>query len=90
MAYFLIAYLFLNGIVFGLYGVDKYKAVHHKWRIPETTLLIAAVLGVIGAFAGMRVFHHKTRKPKFYVGVLVIFLLEVIAGGVVQYAATHM
>lgn len=79
IAYFLAAYLILNGIVFLVYGVDKYKAVHNKWRIPETTLLIAAVIGVIGAFAGMHVFHHKTRKPKFYVGVPVIFFLEVLA-----------
>ena len=73
IAYFLAAYLILNGIVFLVYGVDKYKAVHNKWRIPETTLLVIAVIGVIGAFAGMHVFHHKTRKPKFYVGVPVIF-----------------
>ena len=79
IAYFLAAYLILNGIVFLVYGVDKYKAVHNKWRIPETTLLVIAVIGVIGAFAGMHVFHHKTRKPKFYVGVPVIFFLEVLA-----------
>lgn len=79
IVYFLAAYLILNGIVFLIYGVDKYKAVHNKWRIPETTLLVIAVIGVIGAFAGMHVFHHKTRKPKFYVGVPVIFFLEVLA-----------
>lgn len=79
IAYFLAAYLILNGIVFLIYGVDKYKAVHNKWRIPETTLLVAAVFGVIGAFAGMHVFHHKTRKAKFYVGVPIIFFLEVLA-----------
>ena len=48
-------------------------------EIPETTLLIAAVFGVIGAFSGMHVFHHKTRKPKFYIGVPVIFFLEMFA-----------
>ena len=31
IAYFLAAYLILNGIVFLVYGVDKYKAVHNKW-----------------------------------------------------------
>ena len=79
IAYFLAAYSILNGIVFLIYGVDKYKAVHNKWRIPETTLLIAAVFGVIGAFAGMHVFQHKIRKAKFYVGVPVIFFLEMLA-----------
>lgn len=79
IVYFLTAYLILNGIVFFVYGVDKYKAVRNKWRIPEITLLIAAVIGVIGAFAGMHVFHHKTRKAKFYVGVPIIFFLEMLA-----------
>lgn len=79
IAYFLAAYLILNGIVFLVYGVDKYKAVHNKWRIPEATLLVIAVIGVIGAFAGMHVFHHKIRKAKFYVGVPVIFFLEMLA-----------
>ena len=66
-------------LYFMIYGVDKYKAVHNKWRIPETTLLVIAVIGVIGAFAGMHVFHHKIRKAKFYVGVPVIFFLEMLA-----------
>ena len=44
IAYFLAAYLILNGIVFLVYGVDKYKAVHNKWRIPETTLLLKLIL----------------------------------------------
>ena len=42
-----------------IYGVDKYKAVHNKWRIPETTLLVIAVIGVIGAFAGKKILCDK-------------------------------
>ena len=74
----IILYIILNVCVFILYGVDKWKACHHKWRISETSLLVAAVFGVIGAWAGMYAFHHKTRKPKFYLGVPVILVGEMI------------
>jgi len=72
----LIVYAVLNVISFTLYGLDKYKAVREKWRIPEASLLIAAVFGVIGAILGMIVFRHKIRKPKFKIGVPVIFVVE--------------
>lgn len=58
---------------------DKEKAKKHLWRIPESTLLtVAALGGSIGCYAGMRVFHHKTRKPKFYIGVPVIFAVQLL------------
>lgn len=76
--WFILAYVVLNVVVFALYGIDKYKAIHKKWRIPETTLLGAAVICVLGALAGMYAFHHKTKKPKFYITVPVILVLEVV------------
>lgn len=58
---------------------DKEKAKKHLWRIPESTLLtVAALGGSIGCYAGMRVFHHKTRKPKFYIGIPVIFAVQLL------------
>ncbi len=72
----LLGYFVVNLIVFLMYGIDKYKATHKKWRIPEATLIGAAVFGVVGALAGMYIFHHKTKKPKFYITVPVIFALE--------------
>ena len=74
-----LGYLIVNIIVFIMYGIDKYKATHKKWRIPEATLIGAAVFGVFGALAGMYLFHHKTKKPKFYITVPVILVLEVAA-----------
>ena len=71
-------YLLVNIIVFHLYGIDKRKAVHHKWRIPEKALMLSAVFGVLGALTGMYVFHHKTQKPLFYIGVPVILVLEML------------
>ena len=74
-------WLALNVVSFAAYGIDKYKAVHHRWRIPEATLIGFAVVGVIGALAGMKVFRHKTRKNKFRIGVPVIFVLEGVVLG---------
>lgn len=72
--YYLIA---VNAIAFLLYGMDKSKAVHHKWRIPEKVLILSAAMGGgAGALIGMLVFHHKTRKPLFFLGVPVILILE--------------
>lgn len=58
---------------------DKEKAKKHLWRIPESTLLtVAALGGSVGCYTGMRLFHHKTRKPKFYIGVPVIFAVQLL------------
>ena len=65
----------INVIAFVLFGVDKWKAKHGSWRITEATLLDAAILGgSIGAYLGMKVFHHKTQHKKFVYGIpLIIF-----------------
>jgi len=69
----------LNVFSFVLFGLDKWKAVHDRWRIPESKLLLAAVFGVFGALLGMLVFRHKIRKPKFAIGVPAILILELAA-----------
>ncbi len=74
---YLIIYILLNLFVFFLYGIDKWKAIHHKWRISEAALLFAGVFGIFGAAAGMLLFRHKIRKPKFYLGLPVIGILEI-------------
>jgi uncharacterized membrane protein YsdA (DUF1294 family) len=51
---------------FGMYGIDKRQAQQGGWRVPEAVLHgLALVGGVIGAWAGRAVFHHKTHKPAF-------------------------
>ena len=52
----------INVVTFFMYGIDKWKAKKSKWRIRETALLGFAVLGgSIGAWLGMKVWHHKTQ-----------------------------
>lgn len=79
-------------ITFLLYGFDKLFAKLHAWRIPERVLMWAAVLGgSIGALLGMFVFHHKVRKPKFYIGIPVILLLQLaLCAGILYLRHTQM
>lgn len=68
----------VNFIAFAAMGIDKWKATRNAWRIPEQTLLsLVALGGGIGGIAGMYVFHHKTKKPRFYIGFPVILIIEV-------------
>ena len=75
LAYNLLA---INAVVFIMYGIDKYKAKKAKWRISEATLLLLAVLGgSIGAWMGMKVWHHKTMHKKFKYGIPAILLIQI-------------
>lgn len=77
MRYLFIYLLVINLTAFAAYGLDKKKAEKDRWRIPEATLVMLAVLGgSIGALAGMLAFHHKTKKPKFVIGIPLILLLQ--------------
>ena len=75
LAYYLLA---INVVAFIMYGIDKYKAKKATWRIPEATLLLLAVLGgSIGAWMGMKVWHHKTKHKKFKYGIPAILLIQI-------------
>lgn len=80
---FLWILLVWNIVVFGFYAVDKYKAVHHLWRIPEKVLLTEAIIGGgLGAILAGQICHHKTRKWYFWlawiIGVIVDILLLLV------------
>ena len=69
--------LIINAIAFLLMLADKYKARKNLWRIPETTLMTSAVLGgSIGALLGMYLARHKTKHPKFTVGIPLILAAQ--------------
>ena len=68
----------INVGTFFMYGIDKWKAKKYKWRISEATLLGMAVIGgSIGAWLGMRVWHHKTLHKKFKYGVPIILIAQI-------------
>ncbi|MCD8089218.1 MAG: DUF1294 domain-containing protein [Clostridiales bacterium] len=74
----LIYYAVINIVLFAAMGIDKSKAVHNKWRIPEANLFKLAFFGGgAGGFLGMLAFRHKTKKPKFYF----IFTLALLLHG---------
>lgn len=76
----LTTYLVLvNAAAFVLMLSDKQKAKKGAWRIPERTLLTAAVLGgSIGSIAGMYLFRHKTRHLKFKIGLPLILAVQLL------------
>ncbi len=73
----LVCFGVMSLLAFLLFGTDKLKAKTGRRRIPERTLLAAALLGGgAGALLGMYAFHHKTRKPPFPLLVPLFFLLQ--------------
>ena len=78
----LIYLVIINVVTFFMYGIDKWKANHTKWRIPEATLLGMAIIGgSIGAWLGMKVWHHKTLHKKFKFGVPAIIIIQLLIIG---------
>ena len=69
----------INIVAFFIYGIDKWKAKRSKWRISETMLLALAVMGgSIGAWLGMKTWHHKTLHKKFRFGVPLILISQIL------------
>lgn len=70
--------LLVNAVAFLAFGEDKRRAKRREWRIPEATLMgLAAAGGSLGALAGMRFFHHKTRHRKFTAGVSALLIAQI-------------
>ena len=68
----------VNLVTFFIYGIDKFKSKRAKWRVPEATLLgLAAVGGSIGAWLGMKLWHHKTLHKKFRYGIPLILMAQI-------------
>ena len=71
--------LVINIITFLSMGFDKWKAKKGHWRTPEKTLLLLVFLGGgIGGILGMKLFRHKTKKMKFYIGFPLILIGQIV------------
>ena len=61
------------------YGSDKFFAVMHWRRIPEDFLIVLGFFGgAPGAFAGMKLFHHKTLKKYFDRALYTAVILQTV------------
>lgn len=81
MKYLLIYLLLINAAGLVLMLADKIKARKGLWRIPERTLMLTAALGgSVGVHMGMYLFRHKTRHPKFTLGVPAILTAQIMLG----------
>ena len=72
-----IVIIIINIIVFLIYGYDKHQSKTGGWRVREATLIGLAFLGGTGAFWGMMLFRHKTKKFLFKILVPIGFLLNI-------------
>lgn len=80
MIKFIVAYVIIINII-GLFSmlIDKRRAIKNKWRIPEKTLFLIAILGgSIGSNIGMRLFRHKTKHWYFVFGMPAILIIQLV------------
>ncbi len=78
----IVYYILINIVLLFTMGVDKRAAQDGRWRVPERTLFFLGLLGGgIGGLLGMLQFHHKTKKPLFYL----VFLLSIALHGYLLY-----
>ena len=75
---FVIYLILINALSFVLMLIDKYKARKNLWRIREATLITVAIIGgSVGSILGMNVFRHKTKHPKFTIGIPAILIAQI-------------
>lgn len=79
MRYLMVYLSIINALSLALMLVDKEKARRKRWRIPERRLLaVAALGGSAGCLLGMYLFRHKTRHPRFFIGVPVMLAVQIV------------
>lgn len=79
LEYFFILFGIMTVVGFLAMALDKRRAVHGGWRIPERTLfLIAALGGALGVWLAMELVRHKSRHRKFVIGIPAILALQII------------
>lgn len=82
----LLIYALLNLVALFTFYLDKRKAARGRWRFRERSLLTVAFIGPFGAYMGMKLFRHKTRKSLFILvpffvilhAILIAYLLTVV------------
>jgi uncharacterized membrane protein YsdA (DUF1294 family) len=79
MLYLIIYLIIINLVSFFAYRIDKKRSEKGKWRIKESTLLLFSFFGGgIGSMFGMNIYHHKTKKLKFKLGVPLLTIISIV------------
>ena len=74
--------LIVNVATIAVYGADKRRAKQRRWRVPEKTLFLLAIVGgSVGALLGMWTFNHKTRHWYFRYGIPAILVVQLALAG---------
>lgn len=82
--------LIMNALGLALMIMDKHCAKKHHRRIPEATLMTVAVLGgSIGSWLGMYLARHKTKHPKFYIGIPLVLTLQIVLAWCICHKLSH-
>ena len=75
----LIYLIVINLITFIVFGIDKHNAEQRRSRIRIVTLLTLSFIGgSIGGLIAMYLFHHKTQKDYFTVGLPLMIIMQVL------------
>lgn len=70
----------VNVAGFILMYIDKQKAIKQKYRIPERTFWLLAILGSsIGNYLGMMTFRHKTKHRSFVIGMPILIVVNIVS-----------
>ena len=76
-SYLAIGFIAMNLVAFLVCMADKQKAKRGARRVPERVLwLLTVCFGAMGMYIGMRLFHHKTQKPAFFIGVPLALVVQ--------------
>ena len=68
----------VNVVTFFAFMLDKLYAKWDRRRIPESVLLLMGLCGgATGGYIAMRLFHHKTRKPLFFILMPLMMVAEI-------------
>lgn len=74
------AYAAASGVTFIAYAIDKSAAEGNRWRTPESTLHLLALLGGWpGALLAQQFFRHKSSKAEFLAAFWGTVILNVVA-----------
>ncbi len=81
MKYLVLYLVIINIVMFLVMYVDKKRAIKHKSRVPEKKLFLIAFLGGMPIMlVSMKYLHHKNKKTKFKIVLLLVFLLQIAIG----------